>query len=593
MVGRRLPFLIAAVVLAACAAPASAEITVQFGEPVPIALGTDPVDVIEGAGIANGLHVIGYSTNAASGESVFGAVVNEAGAIVVGPVLLAGGLAPLRTLDVASDGVSRAAIVWVAADTANVAVLSNGTFSPAHSLLTKGETVNGCQVAVGGKSWATVCDLFSPGSPNASGPWLFDLGPAGEATSAPVHLDAGTLALPVTTAVAAADDGGVWVLWSSYDVIQGAFDIGLGRVSAAGAVKVPTQLVERLSTNELRGAMAVLPPPADVAAFAIAYAAAGTGNIVVHVQTRAASGNGPIAQANLSSVKARPLGLAIDERRLGNEGLIVALWSENRATPEDPPSAATIALVEATLDSNLSVLAPVTRAEAQSATPVSIDEHATAGFSLGSPSTLQTVALLQGFASARPATPPVKSSGGSADPAIILLLLGATVVVFAGLGDRLQWFLYALAGPMYTMLQREKVMVGHMRRGAIVQVIHESPGIGMRELSRRTGIAPGALHHHVSVLQRFGFVDETHAGRNVKFFLAGKNPITEEPFREIRERIVREIAKTPGIGHTELARRLGIRWNTLAYHMGLLKAEREVKLRRIKGRRRYWAGPGK
>ncbi len=46
----------------------------------------------------------------------------------------------------------------------------------------------------------------------------------------------------------------------------------------------------------------------------------------------------------------------------------------------------------------------------------------------------------------------------------------------------------------------------HPRREQILAVLHEAPGLGFRELARRTGIPHGCLSHHVSVLRRQGHV---------------------------------------------------------------------------------------
>lgn len=44
----------------------------------------------------------------------------------------------------------------------------------------------------------------------------------------------------------------------------------------------------------------------------------------------------------------------------------------------------------------------------------------------------------------------------------------------------------------------------HPRRDRIVAVLFEHPGIGYRELMRRTAIPSGSLHHHVTILIRQG-----------------------------------------------------------------------------------------
>src|SRR6185295_11143478 len=124
------------------------------------------------------------------------------------------------------------------------------------------------------------------------------------------------------------------------------------------------------------------------------------------------------------------------------------------------------------------------------------------------------------------------------------------------------------------------VLLDNLRRGAIVQVVNDTPGIRFTELSRRTGIASGVLRHHVSVLEDFGFISRDLNRHTLRFYPAGKNPIREEPFREIREQIVQEIRKAPGVSHAELARRVGVKWTTLLYHAELLEEAGQVTTKR-------------
>ncbi|MHB1262419.1 MAG: winged helix-turn-helix transcriptional regulator [Thermoplasmatota archaeon] len=56
------------------------------------------------------------------------------------------------------------------------------------------------------------------------------------------------------------------------------------------------------------------------------------------------------------------------------------------------------------------------------------------------------------------------------------------------------------------------------RRRNVFAAIQASPGVSFRELSRRSGVAPGTLRHHLNVLCQTGFVVEQPHGATIRFF---------------------------------------------------------------------------
>jgi predicted transcriptional regulator len=60
----------------------------------------------------------------------------------------------------------------------------------------------------------------------------------------------------------------------------------------------------------------------------------------------------------------------------------------------------------------------------------------------------------------------------------------------------------------------------HPRRTAILDLLHERPGLCLRELGRELGIQMGTLRHHLSVLIRGGSVWTTQRGLRVLHFPA-------------------------------------------------------------------------
>lgn len=64
---------------------------------------------------------------------------------------------------------------------------------------------------------------------------------------------------------------------------------------------------------------------------------------------------------------------------------------------------------------------------------------------------------------------------------------------------------------------------GHVR---VLRAVEDSPGLGFRELARRTGIPSGTLAHHVSLLTRSGAVWTKRHGARVLHFPA---PRQDEP----------------------------------------------------------------
>lgn len=57
-------------------------------------------------------------------------------------------------------------------------------------------------------------------------------------------------------------------------------------------------------------------------------------------------------------------------------------------------------------------------------------------------------------------------------------------------------------------------------RVRVLRAVEASPGLGFRELARRTGIAAGTLAHHMAVLQRAGSVWTMRHGSRVLHFPA-------------------------------------------------------------------------
>jgi DNA-binding MarR family transcriptional regulator len=120
--------------------------------------------------------------------------------------------------------------------------------------------------------------------------------------------------------------------------------------------------------------------------------------------------------------------------------------------------------------------------------------------------------------------------------------------------------------------------IEHQRRSTLLDHIKSNPGTHFREMSRTFCMREGALTHHLSVLEREGFVQsKMYAGKRI-YYPAESRSLP----KDVRERIIDCVASSPGITQTELARTLGISRMLVHYHVRKLLKD-EVLIEKDKG----------
>lgn len=112
--------------------------------------------------------------------------------------------------------------------------------------------------------------------------------------------------------------------------------------------------------------------------------------------------------------------------------------------------------------------------------------------------------------------------------------------------------------------------IEHQRRSTLLEHIKQNPGTHFREMSRTFCMKEGALTHHLSVLEREGFVrSKKFAGKKI-YYLTGSAPMP----KDVKEMIAELVVATPGITQSDIARELEISRMLVHYHVDrLLKEE--------------------
>ena len=115
-----------------------------------------------------------------------------------------------------------------------------------------------------------------------------------------------------------------------------------------------------------------------------------------------------------------------------------------------------------------------------------------------------------------------------------------------------------------------KRAIEHQRRSTLLDHIKSNPGTHFREMSRTFCMKEGSLTHHLSVLEREGFVkSKMFAGKKI-YYLAGSTPMP----KDFKEMIAELVTAKPGITQSDIARELEISRMLVHYHVDrLLKEE--------------------
>jgi DNA-binding transcriptional ArsR family regulator len=134
-------------------------------------------------------------------------------------------------------------------------------------------------------------------------------------------------------------------------------------------------------------------------------------------------------------------------------------------------------------------------------------------------------------------------------------------------------------------LSIEEIFENENRKNIIDQIIQE-PGIHFNELRRRIGISIGQLEWHLNLLEQYGIICLTKVGQYITFTLRQHtNPLSNLNLELSKSRTTLEIlhliSENPQITASELAVRMGLKRNTIKYHVDkliqsqLIRSERQ------------------
>jgi DNA-binding transcriptional ArsR family regulator len=553
-------------------------------DPVVLRGSAGPFSFIETVAFADGSIAATYADTTGQLTSLRAAVFLGDGTPVRSPVPLDSASGSLTSLSVTAAGNETAAAAWVGAGRIGFATISRAGVGAVTFVQPSGLSPSDCKVAADGAFFVIACTMTDTSSSSAAPEtYLYELDGLGAVSVGPLLMTADDGVISTARAVACDGGGNVWFAFMEPDPVRfGIYALLLSSLGPSETVPRAPVALGNVTSNappvNLRG----LSEPGGGVLAGFARQSPVTNNSEVVVEAFAPAVLAPTSRITLTSAVGEPTAFSISPVASASPPQYLIEWMERR--PADQPAVGPNLLrpVIALADERLSLLVPPTSLSLLIPEPVSFE--AASGELVSSDGTLQ----IYRWAFASPPTAGPEATGNTAVPVVVVVFAIGALIPLALVEERIRWGLIALFLPFYARLRGEKIMLDNMRRGAIVQLIKDNPGIRFRQLSRRTGIAQGALEHHLRVLQFHGFVSKESVGREVRFYLEGKNPIAEEPFAELRERILSEIRAHPGVAHSMLAKSMGVKWATLLYHVEALHGDGQVRYRTRRGRRRYW-----
>jgi predicted transcriptional regulator len=113
-------------------------------------------------------------------------------------------------------------------------------------------------------------------------------------------------------------------------------------------------------------------------------------------------------------------------------------------------------------------------------------------------------------------------------------------------------------------------------RRRIYEFVRDHPGAHVREVMAGLGMPQGQVTYHLQTLEDSGLVASLKETYHKRYFLPGAVPRAQRELATIlRARAPRHILLAllddPGMAHTALAQKVGVRPSTLTYHMKRLE----------------------
>ncbi len=146
---------------------------------------------------------------------------------------------------------------------------------------------------------------------------------------------------------------------------------------------------------------------------------------------------------------------------------------------------------------------------------------------------------------------------------------------------------------LFSRLRPDRLL-DHPQRARILSAVEASPGVHFSELSRRTGIPNGSLHHHLRLLLKAGRLDGRSGQGYTCYFPAGFGIARQRGAAASKadgaQRILAQVRATPGLSLLQVAKHCGLRPSTVSHHVqrltaaGLLDAVRDGREVRLRAR---------
>jgi len=178
--------------------------------------------------------------------------------------------------------------------------------------------------------------------------------------------------------------------------------------------------------------------------------------------------------------------------------------------------------------------------------------------------------------------------GGSAVAAVLIVLCVAAIL------EPSRYALLLLILPLYARIHKHEVL-DNKTRYALHGLILENPGLHYNEIIREFGLTNGVAAYHLHVLEREGFLRAVRDGTLKRFYsVTTKVPqdrrLTPD---QLRESIVRLVARTPGINQREIVSELGIGRTATGYHLKAMVDEGILESSRFGKFTTYKVKPGR
>ncbi|MHA1521000.1 MAG: winged helix-turn-helix transcriptional regulator [Promethearchaeota archaeon] len=188
------------------------------------------------------------------------------------------------------------------------------------------------------------------------------------------------------------------------------------------------------------------------------------------------------------------------------------------------------------------------------------------------------------------------SAIGLFDSELSILILGAVVILglFIALNsDQIKSWAYRYVIPnkgMHRLSMQD--IFENSNRLLILQTITDSPGVHFNEIRRKTELAQGQLSWHLEILDQYGIINREEVGQYVVYFPSvnetGRQHIPSAMEKsKTTLRILDIIEKDPGITASSIGRLIGLKRNSVKYHIDKLiendriKSEKEGRINKL------------